>query len=54
MCDMFAVPLIQMQFVMAAAQVRAQGHEHLQMLKLPVIMQLQDQPPPQPPNTSPM
>jgi hypothetical protein len=38
-----------MQLVMAAAQIRAR--EHLQMLKLPVIMQLQDQPLPQPPNT---
>ena len=34
---------------MAAAQIRAR--EHLQILKLPVIMQLQDQPLPQPPNT---
>ena len=38
-----------MQLVMAAAQLRAR--EHLQMLKLPVIMQLQVQPLPQPPNT---
>ena len=38
-----------MQLVMAAAQIRAR--EHLQMLKLPVIMQFQDQPLPQPPNT---
>ena len=38
-----------MQSVMAAAQIRAR--EHLQMLQLPVIMQLQDQPLPQPPNT---
>ena len=38
-----------MQLVMAAAQMRAR--EHLQMLKLLVIMQLQDQPLPQPPNT---
>ena len=38
-----------MQLVMAAAQIRA--HKHLQMLKLAVIMQLQDQPLPQPPNT---
>ena len=30
-------------------QIRAR--KHLQMLKLPVIMQLQDQPLPQPPNT---
>ena len=43
------MPLIPMQLVMAAAQIRAR--EHLQMLKLPVIMQLQDQPLPQPPNT---
>ena len=49
-CDRFeAVPLIPMQLVMAAAQIR--GREHLQMLKLPVIMQLQDQPLPRPPNT---
>ena len=49
-CDWFeAVPLIPMQLVMAAAQMRA--CEHLQMLKLPVIMQLQDRPLPQPPNT---
>ena len=49
-CDRFeAVPLIPMQLVMAAAQLRAR--EHLQMLKLLVIMQLQDQPLPQPPNT---
>ena len=38
-----------MQLVMAASQIRAR--EHLQMLNLPVIMQLQDQPLPQPPNT---
>ena len=38
-----------MQLVMAAAQIMAR--EHLQVLKLPVIMQLQDQPLPQPPNT---
>ena len=38
-----------MQLVMAAAQIRAR--EHLQMLKLPVIMQLQDQLLPQPPDT---
>ena len=38
-----------MQWVMAAAQSRAR--EHLQMLKLPVIVQLQDQLLPQPPNT---
>ena len=43
------MPLIPMQLVMAAAEVRAR--EHLRMLKLPVIMQLQDQPLPQPPNT---
>ena len=48
--DMFeAVPLIRMQLAMAAAQIRAR--EQLQMLKLPVSMQLQDQPLPQPPNT---
>ena len=34
---------------MTAARIRAR--EHLQILKLPVIMQLQDQPLPQPPNT---
>ena len=44
-----AVPLIPMQLVMAAAQIRAR--EHLQMPKLPVIMQSHDQPLPQPPNT---
>ena len=44
-----AVPLIPLQLVMAAAQIRAR--KHLQMMKLPVIMQLQDQPLPQPPNT---
>ena len=44
-----AVPLIPMQLVMAAAQSRARTH--LQMVKLPVIMQLQDQPLPQRPNT---
>ena len=44
-----AAPLIPMQLVIAAARMRARGH--LQMLKLPVIMQLQDQPLPQPPNT---
>ena len=38
-----------MQLVMAAAQIRAR--KQLQMLKLPVIMQLQDQPLPQPTNT---
>ena len=38
-----------MQLVMAAAQIMAR--KHLQMLKLPVIMHLQDQPLPQPPNT---
>ena len=38
-----------MQLVMAAAQIRARKHLH--MLKVPVIMQLQDQPLPQPPNT---
>ena len=38
-----------MQLMMAAAQIKAR--DHLQMLKLPVIMQLQDQPLPQPPNT---
>ena len=40
-----------MPLVMAAAQIRAR--KHLQMLKLAVIMQLQDhdQPLPQPPNT---
>ena len=38
-----------MQLVMVAAQTRAR--KHLQMLKLAVIMQLQDQPLPQPPNT---
>ena len=38
-----------MQLVMAAAQIRAR--EHLQMLKLLVIMQLQDQALPQTPNT---
>ena len=38
-----------MQLVMDAAQIRAR--EHLLVLKLPVIMQLQDQPLPQPPNT---
>ena len=38
-----------MQLVMAAAQSRAR--EHLQMLKLLVIMQLQNQPLPKPPNT---
>ena len=38
-----------MQLVMVAAQIRAR--EHLQMLKLAVIMQSQDQPLPQPPNT---
>ena len=49
-CDWFeAVPLIPMQLVMAAVQMRAR--EHLQMLKLLVIMQLQNQPLPQPPNT---
>ena len=40
--------LIPMQLVMAAAQIRAR--KHLQMLKLSVIMQLQDQLLPQPPN----
>ena len=45
------MPLIPMQLVMAAAQIRAR--KHLQMLKLPVIMQLQDQPLRQPPNTIP-
>ena len=39
-----------MQLVMAAVQMRAR--EHLQMLKLLVIMQLQNQPLPQPPNTN--
>ena len=49
-CDCFeAVPLIPMQFMMAAAQIRAR--EHLQMLTLPVIMHLQDQPLPQPSKT---
>ena len=43
------MPLIPMQLVMAAAQIRAR--KHLQMLKLPVIMPLQDQPLPQSPNT---
>ena len=43
-----AVPLIPMQLVMAAAQMSAR--EHLQMLKISVIMQMQDQPLPQPPN----
>ena len=38
-----------MQLVMAAAQIRAR--EHLHMLKLPVIIQLQDQLLPRPPNT---
>ena len=38
-----------MQLAMAAAQIRARKHLH--MLKVPVIMQLQDQPLPQPPNT---
>ena len=37
-----AVPVIPMQVVMFAAQMTAGGH--LQMLKLPGIMQLQDQP----------
>ena len=50
LCDRFeAVPLIPMQLVMAAAQMRAR--EHLQLLKTAVIMQMQDQPLPQPPNT---
>ena len=44
-----AVPLISTQLVMAAVQMRSR--EHLQILKLPVIIQLQDQPLPQPPNT---
>ena len=44
-----AMHLIPMQLAMAAAEMRAR--EHLQMLKLPVIMQLQDQPLPQPPHT---
>ena len=48
-CGFEAVPLIPVQLAMAAAQMRAR--EHLQMLKPPVIMQLQDQPLPQPPNT---
>ena len=43
------MPLIPMQLVVAAAQIRAR--KHLLMLKLPVIMQLQDQPLPQPPST---
>ena len=52
LCDRFkAVPLIPMQLVMAASQMRAR--EHLQMHHLPVIMQLQDQPLPQSPNTIP-
>ena len=38
-----------MQLVMAAAETRAR--EQLHMLILPVIIQLQDQPLPQPPNT---
>ena len=47
LCDRFeAVPLIPMQLVLASPQMRAR--EHLQMLKLPVIMQMQDQPLPQP------
>ena len=41
--------MIPMQLVMAAAQIRTR--KHLQMLRLSVIMQLQDQPLPQPPNT---
>ena len=44
------MPLIPMQLVMAAAQIRAR--KHLQMQKLAVIMHLQNQPLPQPPNTS--
>ena len=48
LCDMFeAVPQIPMQLVVSAFQMRAR--EHLQMLILPVIMQLQDHPLPQPP-----
>ena len=43
------MPLVPIQLVMAAAQMRA--CEHLQMLELRVIMQLQDQPLPLPPNT---
>ena len=40
-----AAPLIPMQLVMAAAQMRAR--ERLQLRELPVIMQLQEQPRPQ-------
>ena len=44
-----AVLLIPMQLVIAAAEMRAR--ERLQMLELPVMMQVQHQPLPQPPNT---
>ena len=52
LCDMLKavhVPLIPMQLVMAAPLMRAR--ERLHMLKLPVIMRLQDEPLPQLPNT---